>query len=276
MNTILVPIDFSETSDNALNYAVGLANYLSAKIILLHVDSIPLVNNEFQDLSYVISKSKEENVAMLKDKAELIKKDNFLIGEIDYFAESGELKSQISNYITDKNIDFVVMGVSGHNTVIGKVVLGSNAVSVSRESNIPVFIVPKNCKFKKITNIAYASEYDTRVIEHNGLIQIKYINAIFGSLLYVLHIIPNNHLINEQESQIDSFVEQKLDHTNHRTFILTDNNVSVAILDFITAHNVDLVVLEQKEHSFLYKLFHTSATKELAFSSPVPLLTIHN
>ena len=276
MNTILVPIDFSETSDNALNYAVGLANYLSAKIILLHVDSIPLVNNEFQDLSYVISKSKEENVAMLKDKAELIKKDNFLIGEIDYFAESGELKSQISNYITDKNIDFVVMGVSGHNTVIGKVVLGSNAVSVSRESNIPVFIVPKNCKFKKITNIAYASEYDTRVIEHNGLIQIKYINAIFGSLLYVLHIIPNNHLINEQESQIDSFVEQKLDHTNHRTFILTDNNVSVAILDFITAHNVELVVLEQKEHSFLYKLFHTSATKELAFSSPVPLLTIHN
>ena len=276
MNTILVPVDFSETSDNALNYAIGLANYLSAKIILLHVDSIPLVNNEFQDLSYVINKSKEENIAMLKAKAELIKKDNFLIGEVDYFAESGELKSQISNYILEKNIDFLVMGVSGHNTVIGKVVLGSNAVSMSRESNIPVFIVPKNCKFKKIANIAYASEYDTRVIEHNGLIQIKYINAIFGSLLYVLHIIPNNHLINEQESQIDSFVEQKLDHTNHRTFILTDNNVSVAILDFIVAHNVDLVVLEQKEHSFLYKLFHTSATKELAFNSPVPILTIHN
>jgi nucleotide-binding universal stress UspA family protein len=276
MNTILVPVDFSETSDNALNYAIGLANYLSAKIILLHVDSIPLVNNEFQDLSYVINKSKEENIAMLNAKAELIKKDNFLIGEVDYFAESGELKSQISNYILEKNIDFLVMGVSGHNTVLGKVVLGSNAVSVSRESNIPVFIVPKNCRFKKITNIAYASEYDTRVIEHNGLIQIKYINAIFGSLLYVLHIIPNNHLINEQESQIDSFVEQKLDHTNHRTFILTDNSVSTAILDFINAHNIDLVVLEQKEHSFLYKLFHTSATKELAFNSPVPILTIHN
>ena len=144
MNTILVPVDFSETSDNALNYAIGLANYLSAKIILLHVDSIPLVNNEFQDLSYVINKSKEENIAMLKAKAELIKKDNFLIGEVDYFAESGELKSQISNYILEKNIDFLVMGVSGHNTVIGKVVLGSNAVSMSRESNIPVFIVPKN------------------------------------------------------------------------------------------------------------------------------------
>ncbi len=276
MNTILVPVDFSETSDNALNYAVGLANYLSAKIILLHVDSIPLVNNEFQDLSYVINKSKEEYVAMLKAKAELIKKDNFLIGEVDYYAESGELKSTISIYISEKNIDFIVMGVSGHNTNFGKVVLGSNAVSVSRESNIPVFIVPKNCKFKKITNIAYASEYDTNIVEHNGLIQIKYINAIFGSLLYVLHIIPDNHLINETESQIDSFVEQTLDHTNHRTFILTDNNVSNAILNFISAHNIDLVVLEQKEHSFLYKLFHASATKELAFSSPVPLLTIHS
>lgn len=276
MNTILVPIDFSETSDNALNYAVGLANYLSAKIILLHVDSIPLINNEFQDLSYIISQSREENIIMLKDKAELIKKDNFLIGEVDYFAESGELKSQINNYITEKNIDFVVMGVSGHNTVIGKVILGSNAVSVSQESNVPVFIVPNNCKFKEITNIAYASEYDTNVVEHNGLIQMKYINALFGSMLYVLHIIPDNHLINEQESQIDNFVEQKLNHTNHRTFIITDNDVSVAILDFIAAHNIDLVVLEQKEYPFLYKLFHTSATKKIAFNSPIPILSIHN
>ena len=51
MSTILVPVDFSETSDNATKYAIELANHLSANLTLLHVDSIPLVNNEFQDLS---------------------------------------------------------------------------------------------------------------------------------------------------------------------------------------------------------------------------------
>ena len=107
MNSILVPLDFSETSENALNYAVGVANYLSFKIILLHVDSIPLVNNEFQDLSYLINKSREENLELLKNKALHLKKDNFLIGEIEYFAESGDLKSTIEMLISEKNIDFL-------------------------------------------------------------------------------------------------------------------------------------------------------------------------
>ena len=44
MNTLLVPIDFSESSDNALNYAIELANFLEGNIILLHIDSVRLYN----------------------------------------------------------------------------------------------------------------------------------------------------------------------------------------------------------------------------------------
>ena len=275
MNSILVPIDFSETSENALNYAVGLANYLSFKIVLLHVDSIPLVNNEFQDLSYVISKSKEDNLELLKNKAKQLKKDDFLIGDVDYFAESGDLKSTIEVFISEKNVDFVVMGITGHDTMLGKFLLGSNAVSLSREISVPLFIIPKNYKYKKIQSIAYASKYYTSSDGHEGLLKIKYINAILGSLLYVLHVIPNNHFIDEAESNLDTFVEHKLDQTNHKTFILTNDNVSKAILDFIDGHNVDIVVLEQKDYSFFDNLFHISATKEVAFNSPIPILTFH-
>ena len=275
MNSILVPIDFSETSENALNYAVGLANYLSFKIILLHVDSIPLVNNEFQDLSYVISKSKEENLELLKNKAMQLKKDDFLIGDVDYFAESGDLKSTIEVFISEKNVDFVVMGITGHDTMLGKFLLGSNAVSLSREISVPLFIIPKNYKYKKIQSIAYASKYDIAKNEPVGLIKIKNINSIFGSLLNVLHVIPDNHLINEQESIIDEMVEKKLDQINHKTFILTDNNVSSAILDFVNHHEADIVVLEQKDYSFFENLFHVSATKEVAFNSSIPILTFH-
>jgi len=275
MNSILVPIDFSETSENGLNYAVGLANYLSFKIILLHVDSIPLVNNEFQDLSYVISKSKEENLELLKNKAKQLKKDDFLIGDVDYFAESGDLKSTIEVFISEKNVDFVVMGITGHDTMLGKFLLGSNAVSLSREISVPLFIIPKNYKYKKINSIAYASNYDIANKTITGLIKIKNINSIFGSLLNVIHVIPNSHLIDEEESNLDTFVEKKLEQTNHKTFILTNDNVSKAILDFIENHNVDIVVLEQNDYSFFENLFHVSATKEVAFKSPIPILTFH-
>ena len=276
MNTILVPIDFSETSDNALLYAVNLANYLSSNIILLHVNAIPVYNNEYNLVSYTVNDSVADSNAALQEKAEILKKDNVLIGDVQCFSEVGDFKTIILSYIADKNIDFVVMGITGHDTAIGKVLFGSNAVSISRESNVPVFIISKNHEYKQIKSIAYASEYDAHITEQTGLIQIKNIAAMFGASLNVLHVIPDNHLINEVESETDLFVEQKLEKTTHKTFILSEDKASTALLDFIKTHEVDVIVLEQKKHSFLHNLVYPSTTKEIAFNSPIPVLTIHS
>ena len=276
MNTILVPIDFSETSDNALIYAVNLANYLSANIVLLHVNAIPVYNNEFDVMAYNVNDSVVTSIELLKEKALLLKKDDVLMGTVEYYVETGELKSQIAEYVSSKNVDLIVMGITGHNTKIGQTLFGGNAVSLSRESNVPVFIVPTNYSYKKIKNIAYASEYDSHVKEQTGLIQIKYIASLFGADLSVLHVIPDNHLINQVESETDLYVEQKLESTHHKTYILSEDRVGKALVDFIKAHEIDVIVLEQKKHSFLHKLIYPSATKEVAFNSSIPVLTIHS
>ncbi len=276
MNTILVPIDFSETSDNALLYAVNLANSLSSNIILLHVTAIPVYNNEYNMVAYTVNDSITESQIALKEKADLLKKNNVLIGEVEYYSEVGDLNNVMLNYISSKNIDLVVMGITGHDTAVGKVLFGSNAVSLSRESNIPVFIIPKGYEYKNIKSIAYGCEYDSHITEQIGLIQIKNIASMFGASLSVLHVIPNNHLINEMESETDLYVEQKLEQTSHKTFILSEDKPSVALLDFIKTHNVDVIVLEQKKHSFLHNLIYLSTTKEVAFNSPIPVLTIHS
>lgn len=276
MSTILVPVDFSETSDNALNYAVNLANFLSMDVALLHVNSMPLYNNEYNVVSYSVNESVETSLNLLKEKATQLKKDNILIGDVYYYAEIGDLKSTITSYITSKNIDLIVMGITGHDTKLGQVLFGSNAVSVSKESIVPVFIIPKNYQYKTIKNIAYASEYDTHIREQTGLVQMKSINAMFNANLSVLHVIPDEHLINESESESDVYVEEKLERVNHKTYILTENKVSTALLDFIKTHEIDVIVIEQKEHSFFHNLFYSSATKEVAFNSPVPVLTIHS
>jgi nucleotide-binding universal stress UspA family protein len=276
MNTILVPVDFSETSDNALLYAVNLANSLSSNIMLLHVSAIPVYNNEYNVVAYTVNDALAENKIILEEKALLLKKENALIGEVQCFSELGDFKAVMLNYITNKNIDLVVMGITGHSTTFGKVLFGSNAVSISRESNIPVFIIPNDYEYKNIKNIAYASEYDAHIAEQTGLIQIKNIAFMFGASLSVLHVIPDNHLINELESATDLFVEQKLEATSHKTFILSEDKASTALLDFIKTHDVDVIVLEQKKHSFLHNLIYPSTTKEIAFNSPIPVLTIHS
>lgn len=74
MNTILVPIDFSEPSENALEYATHLASYWAANLILLHVDSIPIYNNEYEVLTYTINDSLATSKELLKGKCNRIKK----------------------------------------------------------------------------------------------------------------------------------------------------------------------------------------------------------
>lgn len=148
MNAILVPVDFSETSDNALLYAVNLANYLSANLVLFHVNVIPIYNNEYGTVTYSENESVENTLNLLRQSL-FIKKDNVLIGNVDCHVEVGDFKSQMIDYVDNNNIDMVVMGITGHSTKIGQVLFGSNAISISRESNIPVFILLKIVLSKK-------------------------------------------------------------------------------------------------------------------------------
>jgi nucleotide-binding universal stress UspA family protein len=46
MKTILVPIDFSPSSDNAMNYAAYLAAKVGASLLLVHVYQIPVSMND--------------------------------------------------------------------------------------------------------------------------------------------------------------------------------------------------------------------------------------
>ncbi|MEQ1734178.1 MAG: universal stress protein [Bacteroidia bacterium] len=272
MISILVPLDFSDVSTNALNYAADLATDINANIVLLHVDSIQQYSNEYNVMAYTVNDSIKINLERLNEKATQLKKETSFTGEITCCAEAGNLSSTINDYITTKAITYIVMGITGHNTEIGKALIGSTAVSISKESSIPVFIIPTNYRYKKIHSIAYASD----IKDANNLVKIKSIANLFNAELSVLHVIPEDHLIDKEEAKEELYIEQKLEHTDHKTFILSNDNVSEALLHFVNTHNVDIIVMQQKEYSFLHKLLYVSTTKELAFKTTVPLLTLHN
>lgn len=275
MNKILVPTDFSDTAENAVNYAVNMANHFSANLILLHVNQIPVNTPEFGIAAYNFSEIKKYSYDTLNEMAIKIKKDYPKISEIECFSEIGESSDLIAEFSKEQLVDMVVMGNSGHGSKLKKNILGSTSVAVAKKIEVPLMIVPPNVKYKKITNMAYACVYDEQIEVSSSLIKVRSLSKEFDSLLSVLHVIPENHRINEKEANIDIYVENKLATIEHRTYILTDNDVSQGILDFINNHDVDAIVVEPQKHSLFHSIFHSSVTNELAFFSPVPMLTIH-
>ncbi len=275
MNKILVPCDFSEISENALEYGVELAKYFSSGLVLLHIDQIPVMSSEFGMSAYNLTDVISDNKEILQKKAEKLALEEPLIAHIDYFSETGNPVDIIDEYVNEHGIDMVVMGISGHGSKFMKNVFGSTAVAVSRKVNVPTIIVPPGVKYQKIQNIAYACDYDPKIESNSSLVQVKYINTLLGSDLQILHVIPENHELNNTESEIDNFVEHKFENATHKTYIIAENNVSEGLLFFIDHHDIDMIIIEPKKHTFLHNLFYQSTTSEIAFFSPVPVLTIH-
>lgn len=275
MKKILIPCDFSEISENALNYAIGLAKYFSSSIVLLHVDQIPVLNSEFGMSAYTLNDTTTNSLTALKQLAEKIQKIEPTITDIEYYSEMGNATDTIVSYAKKLDAELTVMGISGHGSKFIKNIIGSTSVAVAKHLDSPVMIIPPQVSFKKIQNVAYACAYDMDLERNSSLIQVKYLNTLLGSKLSILHVIPEDHDLNTLETEVDDYVEHKFENSAHRTFLLTENKTSKGLLEFIKNHEIDLLIVEPKKHNIFHKIFYASTTNEMAFLSPIPVLTIH-
>ena len=163
MKTILVPLDYSEVSDNALNYAAELANLIRAKLILLHVYHVPVPAIEVPVVVIGWEELQKENTERLNKIAEKTKNKSKNL-EIEIRVSPGFAVDEILSLVKEDNIDLVVMGVTGAGRKTN-MLLGSNTVSVMKKSKTPVLIIPQKAQFKKVQNIVLAYDYKNAIDE---------------------------------------------------------------------------------------------------------------
>lgn len=139
---ILVPVDFSEYAEHALDYAVALAARLDAKVHLLHVIGIPAFG--VPELGLAMSATMMES--MLKDSTAALDKlasarrAKAPIGEV--MMRTGDARDVIVHTCDEVNADLIVMGTHGRRGV-SRALLGSVAESVVRTAPCPVLTIRK-------------------------------------------------------------------------------------------------------------------------------------
>ncbi|MBY0481124.1 MAG: universal stress protein [Chitinophagaceae bacterium] len=276
MKTILVPTDFSSTARNAAKYALALANQIAADRIVLYnayqapvsVDPmVPTVQLLDMDL---MKKSSEEGLAEFK--AELAK-EPFGNIEMDTFSEYNVLTGGINELCKAVGADFIVMGITGGGAVT-ETLIGSNAVSVSQHSIIPVVIVPPDANFVPIKNVVLACDFK-QVLETTPIKLLTQLLENTGAKLHVLHVNSSS------EKAIDvSFENMVLDGLLkglHPEYHFVENeSFTVGINQFADDNKMDLIITMPKKHGFFDSIFKKSHTKRLAFHSHLPLMVMHD
>lgn len=136
---ILVPIDFSECSRKALDYALGFARQFQAELFLLHVVTPPFAYGEYGvvDLASVESEMHEAAIGQLNQ----LSRDQ--VGETTRCTNriaSGQIMTEIVGLAREENIDLLILSTHGR-TGLRHVLLGSVTEQVVRHAPCPVLVV---------------------------------------------------------------------------------------------------------------------------------------
>lgn len=130
--TILVPTDFSECAQEALEYALQLAKHLDARVCIVHAFLVPIVGWEGAWAFPADALTQIETDARDKLKAALDKARETLPTITATFFD-GDPREAVPKVALQIKADLIVMGTHGR-TGLSRVIMGSVTESVIRHA----------------------------------------------------------------------------------------------------------------------------------------------
>ncbi|MBR9919823.1 MAG: universal stress protein [Bacteroidetes bacterium] len=267
MKKILVPTDFSPVADNAMDFALGIAEAFDSEIFLYHAFHFHKkvdYNWDFppNEQPYVKNLEKQMKYARLRF-AEKIAQQKITVHTT---VKECSLHTLFREKVVDNYIDLIVMGSKGA-TGLGKVIFGSVAVTALETSKVPILIIPPNFSFSAFRKIALAVDHND--ISAGTLTPLEKIARQFSSEVSILSVQTNTATANTQRDL--SFLK---DIDAVYTEIPKKNSVNESIKSFMEENEFDLLCMVRREKGFFDKLLGRSFTKSRAYMNKTPFLVL--
>lgn len=264
MIKILVPVDFSATSSNALRYAIHLFGSTSLEITLLHTFSINPTTMSMKNIDHVILEDSKQIMARLLKEI----KNEFPNVSFKTKILNDHAVSCITSFGNSGEYDFIVMGTKGASG-LKEVFLGSVAGGVISKTTAPVIVVPDGHLFHHLDEVILALG-DTPVSDSIVINPLRHLVELQHSKLKVLHISEQKNDSIEQSLQTVKDLNPSVEYA----FGSGDTNQDLH--DYISMHDIRLLCLVRGHKGFFKRLFKESVTLKQTFESPVPLLILHD
>jgi nucleotide-binding universal stress UspA family protein len=141
-HNILVAMDFSQTSQDALATAVDLARTDHSRVHLLHVVPDVQVPYGTDPIAYDFTPFLQQGIAAARQRlAEAAAGLPLEAALISIEVLSGAAAAEIVDYAKSRGIDLIVLGAHGHGFV-DRLLIGSVAERVARRAPCAVLLVP--------------------------------------------------------------------------------------------------------------------------------------
>jgi nucleotide-binding universal stress UspA family protein len=270
MKTIIVPVDFSQQSEYALEVASSIAKKHGAGIIVLHMLELnyAMISSSeayHPEQTVFLLKAAEKRLADFLDKNYL--KDVKVTPVIKHY----KVFSEVNEIAKKHNADLIVMGSHGTDG-LEEIFIGSNAERVVRNSDIPVIVVKKHRPDYKIENFVFACDLGKDTLP--AFQKARDFAEKFDAELKVVYInTPGDHFLSEGD--MDEQISKFLDLTGIDVPVekYSDYSVERGVLNYSESTGADLIGIPTHGRKGISHFFMGSIGEDIANHSTIPVVT---
>lgn len=270
MKSIIVPLDFSDQSENALKVAASLARKHDSEILVLHMLElnqaiISSTEGYYQEHTVFLLKLAEKRLSEFLDKP-------FLKGiKITPVIKHFKVFSEVNEIAEKHDASLVVMGSHGADG-LQEIFIGSNAEKVVRHSTVPVLVIKKKIEDFVPKTMVFASDFDEENV--TAFQKAKDFAELLGLDMKMVFInTPGDDFLGSREiyQKISAF--QLKAGTGEQVEIYQDYSVEQGVINFAEDYNADIIGIPTHGRKGLSHFFMGSIGEDIANHSNIPVVT---
>ena len=275
MQQILIPTDFSDNAWNATIYALQFFKTQQITFHFLHIDISLQVDDE---LHYNGLSAKKEISEELIEKMEdwMQKVYTYYPNSLHRFNSTIRTALFIEgfrNYVSKKNIDFIVMGTKGASG-LKEMTIGSKTGAVIKRIKCPNLVIPEEARFKIPLNIGFPTDfnmfYKTKVI--HTLLEVA---DTYQSSIKVLRVAQNEKPLDNVQKTNREHLKQHLRDISHSFHVIENPNLESALQSFVNTMHIDMVAMIAKNLNFFQRILFKPQVEQISYHMQIPFLVLH-
>ncbi|MCR9173166.1 MAG: universal stress protein [bacterium] len=269
MKRVILTTDFSENAHTAVEYGLQLFGSENVTYTILNTYKEPGTSTAAMvSIADYLYKESQTMLAQLKGELATSYPNHI----IETLAKHGSLYPVLNAMSKNGLADYVVVGTRGASQV-QNFFLGSNTMDVLKNVAIPTVIVPKDCQFNSIKNIALAVDFKP-LENHEILSPMLDLARSQGAEVLAFHIQENGDDEMSKASPEVVALFNTCGDIPHNFENIKNENVAAGIGSYMNASNADLLAIVARKHNFLERLFQKSITKEVSLLASFPMLIV--
>jgi hypothetical protein len=278
MKTMLVPVDFTPATHNAVLFAAEWAKKYGYRQIILFKT---FYDSMFEYLAvagdYTITNSenlnaqREQATGPLEDlRKELLQLVNESITVSISVSELPLLRGIFEELQGDNVPELIMLGSAVNGP--GKSSVSDNIIAIAKASPVKVLIVPSDYTYRPVQNVLVPCDVNG-LDALQKLDRVKNNSNLVGANLLILNVDIKGHASNrnmDMEHHIDAYLE----NFAHEIFYRPGKDVINGILSFINDKDIQLIIALPGKHSFLYYVANKSISQAIYRNAKQPVLIL--